>query len=108
MPRPIAEQVAELKARKEALEKRLATLEHRQKSLTRKQDTRRKILAGALALEHCQHNPNFGTELYRLLDDCLSKAADRELFTLPPLPEKQAKADKPPKSTGGEPDVPTG
>ena len=87
MPRPIAEQVAELKARKEALEKRLATLEHRQKSLTR-----RKILAGALALEHCQHNPNFGTELYRLLDDCLSKAADRELFTLPPLSQKQVEA----------------
>jgi chaperonin cofactor prefoldin len=36
MPRPIAEQVAELKARKEALEKRLAALDHRQKSLTRK------------------------------------------------------------------------
>jgi mannose/cellobiose epimerase-like protein (N-acyl-D-glucosamine 2-epimerase family) len=108
MPRPIAEQVAELKARKEALEKRLAALEHRQKSLTRKQDTRRKILAGALALENCQHNPNFGTELYRLLDDCLTKAADRALFALPPLPEKQVEPDKPPKPSGGEPDVPTG
>jgi len=50
MPRPIAKQVAELKARKEAIEKRLASHEHRQRSLTRKQATKRFLGRKILAL----------------------------------------------------------
>ena len=50
----------------------------------RKQDTRRKIIAGALALEHAALHPEsaFATELQALLNRYVEKLPDRALFGL--------------------------
>lgn len=50
----------------------------------RKDDTRRKIIAGALALEH--EDASFQATLKRLLSQYVTKEQDRKLFGLDPLP----------------------
>ena len=57
---------------------------------SRKLDTRRKIIAGALALEHAKRDPAFREQLEKLLDRYVEGAVERELFGLPPLPEPPA------------------
>ena len=52
----------------------------------RKLDTRRKIIAGALALEHAKLDPEFGKALWAVLDSYVTKAPERLLFGLPALP----------------------
>ena len=48
----------------------------------RKLDTRRKIIAGALALEHAQRDPAFGAALQGLLNEYVTKLPERALFGL--------------------------
>lgn len=55
----------------------------------RKQDTRRKIIAGAIALEHAEIDPEFGTQLDRLLRKHVIRPQDRALFDFSPLPEQE-------------------
>lgn len=63
------------------------------KTQERKLDTRRKIIAGALALEHILHDATYGRMFVRLLDTYVTRDGDRALFGLPPLPpEELAKA----------------
>jgi hypothetical protein len=52
----------------------------------RKDDTRRKIIAGAIALEYAQHDPDFAAALAGLLNEKVTKPADRALFDF--LPER--------------------
>jgi len=58
----------------------------------RKLDTRRKIIAGALALEHAKKDEAFRAQLHALLDEYVVRAVERELFGLPPLPVAPATA----------------
>jgi len=48
----------------------------------RKKDTRRKIIAGALALEHMAHDKEFANVLKRLLNEHVTRPEDRKLFDL--------------------------
>jgi hypothetical protein len=93
-----------LKEQKAALEERhkkeLAQLkakikieEQRQKVKERKEDARRKIIAGALALHHMEKNKNteFEIILSRLLNEYVVKDSERALFGLPPLPADEQK-----------------
>lgn len=48
----------------------------------RKKDTRRKIIAGALALEHMAHDKEFAKVLKRLLNEHVTRPEDRKLFDL--------------------------
>ena len=48
----------------------------------RKRDTRRKIIAGALALEHAGINPAFAKTLNALINQHVKRPEDRELFGL--------------------------
>lgn len=48
----------------------------------RKRDTRRKIIAGALALEHMEHDAQFANVLKRLLNEHVTRPEDRKLFDL--------------------------
>lgn len=59
----------------------------RQKEQARKDDTRRKVIAGALAIEHFEKNPDseFARVMLRLLNDYVTRPSDRALF--PSLPE---------------------
>jgi hypothetical protein len=46
----------------------------------RKDDTRRKIIAGAVALEYAEQNAGFAAELAALLNQCVTRPQDRALF----------------------------
>lgn len=68
-----------LLAQKAQIEARLKDLDAREKAQQRKLDTRRKIVAGAIALEHAEIDPTFGAELAALLNR-LVKPHERFLF----------------------------
>jgi hypothetical protein len=53
-------------------------------SQQRKDDTRRKIIAGAHALEHAERDPEFGAKLAAVLNRALVKPQDRALFDFLP------------------------
>lgn len=72
------QKVAELEAR---LNRERAKLT----ATKRKQDTRRKIIAGALALEHAEINTSFGNELKQLINRHVTRKQDRKLFGLEEL-----------------------
>jgi hypothetical protein len=59
-----------------------AAIVARQKEQDRKDDTRRKVIAGALALEHMSANPSseFASVLNRLLNEYVKRPAERALF----------------------------
>lgn len=71
----IDQQIQQLLARKKALEAQ-------QRDADRKADTRRKILVGALALEHWEKNRDsaFAKQLHRLVDEYVTRPHDRALF----------------------------
>jgi hypothetical protein len=75
-----------LRQKRDQLDAQLKALEARKKLGERKADTRRKVIAGALALEHFEKNRDsqFGRVMLRLLDEYLVRPHDRALF--PDLP----------------------
>ena len=89
----------------EALRKQAAQIqaqiqagEARQREQARKDDTRRKVIAGALALEHMEKNApsEFAKIMTRLLDEYVTRPNDRALFD--GLPER---TDEKPETTRG-------
>lgn len=68
---------------------RIQKIKAREREQNRKRETRRKIIAGALALNHYQKNPNdeFSRKLSALLDEYVIKPYERKLFGLEPLPK---------------------
>lgn len=68
-----------------------------QKRWKRKLDTRRKIIAGALALEHMQFDGRYGQAFRALIDEYVTRDQDRALFDLPPLPDDDRRHASPPK-----------
>lgn len=76
-----------LRQRRDQLDAQLRALEARNKQAERKADTRRKVIAGALALEHFEANreSEFGRVMFRLLDEYVVRPHDRGLFHF--LPE---------------------
>ena len=85
MAKSVKERAEALRKRKAEIEARLSDLEQREKTAERKRDTRRKVIAGAYALEHCDFDPAFKATLKGLLNSYLEKPGDRELFDLAPL-----------------------
>ena len=57
-----------------------------QRTRERKLDTRRKILAGALALKHMTRHVTFGAAFRELLAEHIIRDEERALFGLEPLP----------------------
>jgi len=72
---------------KQALERKLAALDARERERERKRETRRKIIAGAIVLKHAQENATFATTLFALLNRFVLKR-DRNLFDLPEYSEQ--------------------
>ena len=89
MAKSAKERAASLRKRKAEIEARLQQLEQREKSAERKRDTRRKVIAGAYALEHCEFDPDFRATLFGLFRDYVERDGDRELFDLPPLTKEE-------------------
>lgn len=80
------ERIAELKQQEAQIRVRLARETAKLRDQERKDDTRRKIIVGALALEH--QDGEFQATLTRLLHQYV-KASDRRLFDLPPLSDPE-------------------
>jgi hypothetical protein len=83
---------ADIRAMQLRLNRQLRAVQSRKKSKSRSDDTHRKIIAGALALEHAAKNPGteFATVLFRLLDRTI----------LDPLPYPKVKGKGPPLQPG--------
>lgn len=81
------EKIEELEKQRGVIQARLQRERAKVTSRKRKEDTRRKIIAGAIALEHAEQNAAFGKELLRVMDQHVTRAQDRALLDLPPLPE---------------------
>ena len=73
--------LSQLKARQERLEARLRYL---QSAKARKDETRRKILAGAILLAKVEAGEFESRRFRRWLDKALTRTDDRELFGLQP------------------------
>jgi hypothetical protein len=84
----LAKRKADIKAMQLRVNRQLRAVQSRQKSKARSDDTRRKIIAGALALEHFAKNPGteFGDIMFRLLDQ-YTRPEDRHLFDF--LPQRE-------------------
>jgi hypothetical protein len=79
------QRVAELEQKKRQLENRIRSENAKLKDKARRTDTRRKILTGAVALEHAAHDPAFRDALDKLIAKAVTREDDRALFGLPPL-----------------------
>src|SRR4051794_21985807 len=87
MPRKTeAERLTELEKRKATLNNRIAAIRFKASKKERKVDTRRKIIAGALALEYFQNHPGseFGKTMFKLLNEYVLEK-DRGLFDFLPV-----------------------
>lgn len=73
-----------LKKKKEQLKAQIQKLESLEKSRERKRDARRKILIGSYFLDKANQEGSLSL-LYQQLDAYLKRDADRELFQLTPL-----------------------
>lgn len=85
------EKIAQLERQLREKELRLTRLRKQRRERDRKADTRRKIIAGALVLSHCEHDVDFHKQLYWLLDQFVDRPQDRALFGLPPRAETPEK-----------------
>lgn len=72
-----------------ALDAQIKAVKARERENARKLDTRRKIIVGALALNHMEKNPgsDFSKKLAALINEYVAKPYERELFDLKPLPD---------------------
>lgn len=78
----LEQRLKQLKARRHRSETRRRTLEsHR----SRRDDTRRKILVGAIVLAKVEQGALERSALYRWLDEALTRADDRALFGFAPI-----------------------
>ncbi len=76
---------------------KLQKYEAQQRSLTRRLDTRKKIIAGALALEHMLFDGRYGQQFRALIDEYVTRDDERALFGLEPLPDNDQRRVSPPK-----------
>ena len=76
--------VRQLKAKKELIEARKV---HALIKGKRSDDTRRKILAGAMVLEVSDRDEEARFRFMERMDKFLTRPDDRALFSLPPLPQ---------------------
>ena len=88
-----------LKAKKEQIDARIKNLESKERLKQKKQDTRRKILIGAMVTEQMGKNETTKSKILASLDGFLTRPMDRELFGLPEKPKSQ---NPPPIKSQGE------
>lgn len=76
------EKIAELEQQEKTIKARLQREKAKLRQAERKADTRRKIIAGAIALEHAEVNPAFGAELWKVIEKSVTREQDRKLLGL--------------------------
>ena len=77
----LEDRLKQLKAKQHLIDSRRRTIETRR---NRKEDTRRKILVGAIILAKVEHGEISGAQLRQWLSESLTRPDDRALFELPP------------------------
>lgn len=82
MPKSPEEKLAELQKRQSQLKAQIQKEQAKLRNEERKRDTRRKIIAGALALEHARRDPDWKAKLETLLAEYVERDEDRALFGL--------------------------
>lgn len=96
------DRLQKLKDKKAAIDAQIRDLAARERHQQRKDDTRRKIIIGALALEHLEKNKEsaFARTLLPLLDEYVGRSQDRQLLNahfetvgLPQLPINDSRDD---------------
>jgi hypothetical protein len=76
----LEDRLKQLKAKQHQMDSRRRTVESRR---NRKEDTRRKILVGAIILAKVEHGEISGAQLRQWLSESLTRPDDRALFELP-------------------------
>ena len=100
MPETLEQKRAALKTKQakelKQLDAKIRDAKARETSKERKKDTRRKVIAGALALNHLEKNPTseFGKKLVALIEEYTLDDRSRALFDLEPLPEHEQQSRK--------------
>lgn len=93
----------EAKAKKQRID---AKKRAKERSINREQDTRRKILVGAVYLGLAEQDDKAKKELKERMSNALVRDDDRALFNLPPLPKQKVEAEAEGKSeTEAEPNA---
>ena len=77
------EKLAALQQQKAQIDARIKAEAAKVRTAERKKDTRRKVIAGALALEHAQRDPAFRATLNKLIGENVPRPEDRALFDMP-------------------------
>ena len=77
MANDISGRIAQLKQKQEQLARRLNALEQKEKSQTRKLDTRRKIIVGGAVLSEMHKDPEFAAVVRALLLRYVARPNDR-------------------------------
>ena len=86
--------LVKLKQQQEKIARQIRSEKTRISKQARADDTRRKILDGALIRNEADHNSDVQALLDRLRSRYLTKPQDRALFGLPPLPENENASPK--------------
>ena len=76
------QQLEELTIKEAQLKARIQKKKAQVRGAERKKDTRRKIIAGALALEHATQDQQFQATMTKLLNEHVTRPEDRKLFNL--------------------------
>ena len=82
------EKIEELEKKQAQLKAKLSREKAALRTQQRKEDTRRKIVVGAIVLEHASKDERFADYLELLLNKAVTREADRKLLG---LPEKQGR-----------------
>ena len=77
-----SEQLEKLELKQKQLDARIQKKRAQVRSQKRKEDTRRKIIAGALALEHMTHDKKFAATMGKLIEEHVTRESDKRLFDL--------------------------
>ncbi len=88
------ERIKDLEEKKKQLEARIQKLKAQESAKKRKEDTRRKILLGALVQHLTKTGYWSSSEIIKQLDKFLDKPIDRKLFDLPERPKKPEKVEE--------------
>jgi hypothetical protein len=78
MPPKISDRLAALKQKQEAIARQVNALQQKEKSESRKRDTRRKIIVGGLVLAYMEKDPAFADVVHGLIRHGVTRPHDVE------------------------------
>ena len=93
-----------LTERRAKLDAQIKDLQARERQKERKEDTRRKIIVGALVLTHMEKNKRseFAKKVNALINEYVVKDKERALFSLAPLPKNDNETEEQSETVAAE------